>query len=156
MSDSFAPRPVIFRQRFLSKLAGALVSLVGLLVLAGWITGIGDFKSVYGPITMKANTAIALILGGVSLFFLLSSQRQLKLVSQSFAIFIALLGLATLSEHLIGWNLGIDELLFRESPGAIATASPGRMGITASTCLVSFGVSLLILFRGRRVSLAQG
>src|SRR6185295_1013338 len=28
--------------------------------------------------------------------------------------------------------------------------------ITASTCLVFFGVSLLILYRGRRVSLAQG
>jgi len=105
---------------------------------------------------MKVNTAIALIVGGIALFGLTSRQRQLRILSQIFAILIALLGLATLIEHVTGWNLGIDELLFREAPGAVATTSPGRMGITASTCLLLFGVSLLILHRSRRVSLAQG
>ena len=157
MPESFvSDRPVVFRSHLLTKLSAALVTLAGLMVLIGWIADIGDFKSVYGPITMKANTAIALILGGISLFGLTINHKQLKLLSQICAVFIVLIGLATLSEHLIGWNLGIDELLFRESPGAVATTSPGRMGITASTCLVFFGVSLLILYRGRRVSLAQG
>ena len=157
MPDSFASdHSIRSRSHFISKLAAALVTLVGLIVLIGWIADISDFKSVYGPITMKVNTAIALIVGGIALFGLTSRQRQLRILSQIFAILIALIGVATLIEHLTGWNLGIDELLFREAPGAVATTSPGRMGITASTCLLLFGVSLLILHRSRRVSLAQG
>src|SRR5690349_22934015 len=148
MPDSFlSTRSVVVRSQIFTKLAAAIVTLVGLLVLIGWIADINDFKSVYGPITMKANTALALIVGGISLFSLTTRQKQLRLVGQICAVFIALIGLATLSEHLIGWNLGIDELLFRETPGAVATTSPGRMGITASTCFVLFGVSLLILLR---------
>ena len=157
MPDSFvSSRPLVFRSHLLTKLAAALVTLVGVMVLIGWIADIGNFKSVYGPITMKANAAIALILSGISLFGLTASHKQLNVLSQICAWFIALIGLATLSEHLIGWNLGIDELLFREGPGAVATTSPGRMGITASSCFVLFGISLLVLHRGRRVSLAQG
>jgi PAS domain S-box-containing protein len=157
MPDSFASDSISSRSHFLSKLAAVFVSLVGMLVLVGWIADISDFKSVYGPITMKANTAVALTLGGIALFGLTTRQKQIRLLSQIFAIFIALVGLATLTEHLTGWKLGIDELLFREGPGAIATTSPGRMGITAATCLLLYGVSLLILHRsGRRVSLAQG
>ena len=157
MPDSFvSSRSLVFRSHLLTKLAAALVTVVGLMVLIGWIADIDHFKSVYGPITMKVNSAIALILGGVSLFGLTTTHKQLNVLSQICAGFIALIGLATLSEHLIGWNLGIDELLFRESPGAVATSSPGRMGITASTCFVLFGTSLLILQRGRGVSLAQG
>ena len=157
MPDSFvSSRPLVFRSHLLTKLAAALVTVVGLMVLIGWIGNIGNFKSVYGPITMKANSAIALILSGISLFGLTTSRKQLNVLSQICAGFIVLIGLATLSEHLIGWNLGIDELLFREDPGAVATTSPGRMGITASTCFVLYGISLLILHRGRKVSWAQG
>jgi PAS domain S-box-containing protein len=157
MSDSFVPsRPLVFRSYLLTRLAAALVTISGLIVLIGWIGNIGDFKSVYGPITMKANCAIALILGGISLFGLTINHKQLNVLSQICAGLILLIGLATLTEHLTGWNLGIDELLFRESPGAIATTRPGRMGVTASTCFVLFGISILILHRGRRVSLAQG
>src|SRR4029079_15082082 len=114
-------RPLVFRSYLLTKLAAALVTVVGLMVLIGWIGNIGDFKSVYGPITMKANAAIALILGGISLFGLTVNQKQLRLLSQICAITIVLIGIATLSEHVIALNLGIDELLFRESPGAVAT-----------------------------------
>jgi hypothetical protein len=68
MPDSFvSSRSLVFRSHLLTKLAAALVTVVGLMVLIGWIADIDHFKSVYGPITMKVNSAIALILGGVSL-----------------------------------------------------------------------------------------
>src|SRR5215468_451057 len=106
MPDSRAlARPKLIWSQFISKLAAGLVTLVGLMVLIGWIGGVSNFKSVYGPITMKANAGLGLIVGGISLFFLTSNQKQFKLVSQVCATFIALLGIATLSEHIFGRNL---------------------------------------------------
>jgi PAS domain S-box-containing protein len=51
----------------------------------------------------------------------------------------------TLSQHIVGWNLGIDELLFTEAPGAEATASPGRIGPNGSMSLVLACVAILLL-----------
>ena len=34
------------------------------------------------------------------------------------AAFAGVLGALTLSRHVLGWNLGIDQLLFSEPPGA--------------------------------------
>ena len=157
MPAPFSPAPpFLIRSKFISRLTAALVTFLGILALIGWIADIEDLKSVYGPITMKANAAAGLVVAGVSLFCLTCTDKRLRIVGQIAAIFIALLGLATFSEHLIGWDLHFDQLLFSEPPGAIATTSPGRMGITASTCFFLYGISLFILYRSRRVSLAQG
>ena len=56
----------------------------------------------------------------------------------------AAIGALTLSEHLVGWNLGIDELLASEPAGALATMSPNRMGPPASTSNVLLGVALCL------------
>jgi hypothetical protein len=66
-----------------------------------------------------------------------------------------LIGLLVLSQHVFGWNLRIDQLLFIEPPGALATTSPGRMGITASSGFIMFGIALILLYRWRAVSFAQ-
>jgi hypothetical protein len=58
------------------------------------------------------------------------------------------LGGATLSQHLAGWDLGIDQLLFTEPPGAAATASPNRMGLNASISFVLLGSALALLAAG--------
>ena len=63
--------------------------------------------------------------------------------------------LLTLSEHLVGWNLGIDQLLFEESGGALATASPGRMGPPASSCFTFAGIALLLFHSRRALRLGQ-
>jgi PAS domain S-box-containing protein len=154
--SSSSARPFLFRSQLFSKLAAVFVMLVGALALAGWIFDITDLKSVYGQITMKANTAVTLILAGVALFCFTRKERPFRILGQISAGLIALVGLLTLSEHVIGWNLHIDELLFHEGPGALATASPGRMGLTSSTCFLFFGVSLLLLRRRKAVSVAQG
>ena len=129
------------------------VAAVGAFVLCGWAWNVETFKTIYGPITMKTNTAIGLLLCGVSLAVI----RRAPRLSTFCAVAAGLIGGLTLSEHLAGWNLGIDELLFTEAPGAAATASPNRMGLTASTCLVLAGVSLCHLVRGdaRGATVAQ-
>jgi signal transduction histidine kinase len=138
----------------LPALAGGCVAAVGALVLAGWVLDIGFLKSVYGPITMKTNTAIGLLVCGLSLWAAASGRSRVAVACASVATTI---GLLTLVQHLSGWNFGIDELLFTEAPGAAATASPNRMGPNGATSLVLTGAALLLLLRGtpRSARLAQ-
>jgi PAS domain S-box-containing protein len=138
-----------------STVASVFVILVGAFALVGWIFGLPQLKSVYGEITMKANAAITLVVAGASLFLLTRNHRFLQTAGQICAVLVALVGLLTFSEHVIGWNLRVDELLFTESPGALATTSPGRMGITSSSCFIMLGIALLLIYRRKAISLAQ-
>jgi hypothetical protein len=128
----------VSRSKTFSRAAAAFVIVLGALVLIGWLFDIARLKSIYGVITMKANTALALILAGVSLWSLQATHRRLlKTLGQVCAAIVALIGLLTLSEHVVGWNLGIDQWLFTEPSGALATTSPGRMvsrPLRASLC----------------------
>ncbi|MBL9169465.1 MAG: PAS domain S-box protein [Verrucomicrobiales bacterium] len=120
-------------------LAGALVTL------AGWATGIqrlADWEA--SGITMKANAAIASACAGACLL-LLVLRPGFRLAIRSLSFVVMALGGLTLLEHLIGWDLGIDTLLFHEDPGARATASPGRMGLPASTSFLLLGTATLWL-----------
>ena len=137
-----------------SALAGACVVLVGALILVGWSFDIDSLKSVYGPITMKSNAAVGLVLCGLAL---IAHARGWPRIVIAFGAVSAAIGALTLSQHLFGWNLGIDELLFVEPAGAPATASPNRMGPNASTSLTCAGIELVLLFRGsaRAIRVAQ-
>jgi signal transduction histidine kinase len=140
------------RLAIVSCWAGIAVAAAGAAVLCGWIFDVERLKTIYGPITMKANAAIALLLSGTSLWSLARHHRVMGVAS---AIGAAAIGLLTLSQHLTGGNLGIDELLFREAPGAAATASPGRMGAHASISFTCAAVALGLLHTGRGIRVAQ-
>lgn len=141
----------------LRQLASIWVMLVGAFVLLGWLLDIDRMKGGYSDIAMKANTAFSLLLAGASLWTLNPKGTPLSMrrIGQVCAAMVALIGLMTLSQHLFGWNLGIDQLLFSEPPGAPATTSPGRMGPPASTCLMLSGTVLVLLHARRAVSFAQ-
>ena len=155
--NEFPNRLAVHSKRF-SLAAAVFVTLVGVFVLTGWLLNIQGLKSGFGQITMKPNAALALLLAGVSLWLLNSDQTKKTLyraAAQSCAAIVALLGALTLSEHIFGWNLGIDEFLFTEPAGALATASPGRMGLNASTCFTLAGVALLLFHREHAISVSQ-
>ena len=139
-------------------LTAAIVAVgAGAVGLAGWTFNVEVLKSLVGTITMKANTAVALIVSGASLALTVRGGRRLTVVAQVLAGAATLIGALTLSEHIFGWNLGIDELLFSEAPGAAATTSPGRMGPNAAVSFVLAGLALLSLQRAasHHVSRAQ-
>jgi signal transduction histidine kinase len=141
----------------LARVASASVLIVGALALAGWAFDIEPLKGFHAGITMKANAAVSLLLSGASLWVLCARRqnRALRAAGQACAVLAGVIGAATLSQHLFGWDLQIDQLLFRENPGALATASPGRMGPPASTCFALAGLSLLLLYRGGSAAIAQ-
>jgi len=143
-------------QRF-SRVAGAFAMLVGALVLTGWLFDIHGLKSIYGDITMKANAALSFLMAGASLWALgVDEQRAFaRRAGQVCAAMVALIGLMTLSEHVFGWNLGIDQLLFTEPAGALATTSPGRMGPFASSCFTLAATALLLLHAHRNFCTAR-
>ena len=122
-------------------------------MLAGWILDDDALKgSMFSGITMKANTAVAHLAIGASLALLAPTERSAARTwaGRAFAVFAGALGAATLSQHLFGWDLHIDQILFREAPGSLATQSPNRMGPPASTCFPLLGFALLVLDRPGR------
>jgi signal transduction histidine kinase len=141
----------------MTSVLSLLLMAVAALVLAGWSLDLAALKGVGGPITMKANAAIALMAAGLALRLRASDRPLPRVVGRTCAVLAGIVGGLTLSEHVIGWNLGIDELLFREAPGAAATTSPGRMGPNASLSLTVGAVALWWLYDGgpRAVARAQ-
>jgi hypothetical protein len=81
--------------------------------------------------------------------FMVAAPRRVphpKAPHRSFlALLVTFIGAATTIEYLFGLNLRIDQLLFTEPAGAVATYSPGRMAPTASTAFLAIGLALLLL-----------
>jgi signal transduction histidine kinase len=75
-------------------------------------------------------------------------------LSAALGIVVLAIGAATLFQHILGVNLGIDELLLRHTWGIKAAVAPGRMGPPASTCFTLIGIALLLLRAGPRVQRA--
>jgi PAS domain S-box-containing protein len=126
--------------------------LSGFAILAGWLFDIPALRyAPRGTIVPKANAAAGFLLCGASLW--LSGREELRRrippVVEALAGLAAILGALTLCEHLFGWELGIDQMLAREAPGAVKTLSPGRMAPNAALNLVLLGISLVLLQRRR-------
>jgi PAS domain S-box-containing protein len=143
-----------------TALATGLVPLVlGLCAVAGWLVGSDALKGVaFGGITVKANTAVCMALAGAALLLLRPERRRRwrTHLGRGLAMVVAAVGLITLSEHLVGWEAGIDQLLFTEAPGAAATRAPNRMGPPASLCFPLLAAALLLLDRpGRGARVAR-
>jgi PAS domain S-box-containing protein len=144
---------VLLATGMLAQLCSVLVSGIGILVLAGWAFELQRLKDVLGSgVTMKPNAALCLTLAGLSLWLLQGTSAAWgRRAGMLLAMVVAVIGGLTLSEHVFGWDLGIDQALFREAPGALGTASPGRVGPPASMCFLLFGTALLLLdVRSRR------
>jgi PAS domain S-box-containing protein len=131
-----------------TRLAGVAAAAVGCMGLLGWVLDAEVLKAVFiGGVTIKANASVCLVLLGTALL-LLSDDRRSRwraVAARLLAGAAAAVGGPTLFEHLSGYDLGIDQLLFREPPGAAATVSPGRMGPPASASFLLSGLALLLL-----------
>lgn len=136
--------------RWTSAACGAFGAIVGLTALLGWSLGNELLKgSFVAGITMKTNTAVCLTLSGAQVLALAQGPRGERWLPESLARLLAVLvvaiGVGTLVQHFFAVDLGIDELLFREPVGAVATSSPNRMGPVAASCFVALGVARLLV-----------
>lgn len=137
------PRPVFTTH--LAQSCSALTILIGGVGMMGWLSGSATLKSVLpGLVRMKWNTAVGLSLAGFSLLLLLRAESGWRpRLARLCALCTALIGLLTLSEYILGWDLRVDQLLFRDIPDSI-NPYPGRPGPNTAFCLLLTGASLLM------------
>ncbi len=147
------PRVVRHLNLFVS-FAGLFAVAVGLLSVVGLKFRIAILKSIIpGQPVIEMNAAVCLVLFGLSLWLLRKtdhefSSRAKRLFGQIIAGIGALVGLLSLTEHLFGWNLGIDQLLFREpAADAFVSVRPGLIAPITALDFSLLGIALLLLDR---------
>ncbi len=144
-------RWIISGLKLCSRIAGVVIAAGGLMVLAGWMFDIPLLKSVHPDLVeMKVNTALCFFFVGVSLWLLqekgpMRPKTAGRRIAQVCAGMVILIGLMTIIEYLSGLNLGIDQLLFKESADAIGTSHPGRMAPNTAVNFLVTGAALLLL-----------
>src|SRR5688572_15757233 len=148
MASQLNPR-LLFFYRSISRAASGIVIAVGFLVLIGWLFDISALKSILpGLATMKANTALAFVFAGLSLWLAHTGHenQRVDLIAKVCAVLTVLIGLLTLSEYVFSQDLRIDQLLFKD-PLTPENAHPGRMSPATALNLSLLGFALLILDR---------
>lgn len=131
------------RARLYSLTTGLVSAALGMIVLAGWFLDVELFKSVIpGLATMKVNTALLFVLSGLCLWLLTVpglSPRWAYVISMA----IVLLALATLSQDILGLDLGIDQWLIEDT--ALTQNAPGRMSPGTAFDFLLIGCTIFLL-----------
>jgi PAS domain S-box-containing protein len=130
---------VAARFRWAARIASALVTTLGAMVLFGWLFGIVPLERIHPAlVSMKLNTALSLVLLGVALWLSLVHPVPARLMRGLAVAAIAIAG-ATLIEDAFRVDLGIDELIRRDW-GQIG--APGRMSPATAAVVILFGLAL--------------
>lgn len=148
-------RSVALFQR-LSKAASGTTIVVGSVVLLdGWLNLAVFTRLMPGLASMKANAALAFLAVGLALWLLHADtpDHRLVVLRRDCALLVVLVGGLTLSEYLVGWDLGIDQLLFNDSGSGDVYS--GRMAPVTAVNFVLLGTAFVLLDRFRRYRAAQ-
>ncbi len=140
--------PVLVRSlAMFSRVAAALVALTGAAVLVGWAADVRWLKDpVGGFLPMVPNTALMLVASGISLWLVAPAPapRRRVAVARAFALGSGAIALASLTEHVLDRDLGVDRLLLDLYPAAPALA-------TAIALVLSNAALLLLDAQPRRI-----
>lgn len=131
---------------------GIITLLVGTVVLVGWATDRPWLRHLgFTGISMKPNAAVSFLAIGAALVLVASRPSNRRLLYPLSGVPIAI-GVLSIFETVAHVNLGIDQLLFRDTePGAIA----GRIAINTATAFALFGFAAAAMSSSRhRVSQA--
>ena len=121
---------------------------IGLTGFAGWTFGIDALTRIHPAwVTMKANTALCLMLTGTAAAILRDAacgglRRRL---AQGCGAVVAAVGTLTFAEIIFDWDLGIDQALFQESLAGAGRSFPGRMGPASALIFMLLGAAIMLL-----------
>ena len=145
--------------RAISRVAGVVPVVVGLLVLVGWWLDIELLKRIVPElVAMNPTTAIGFICLGFSLALLSRKESFLARLrtGQALATVAALIGLAKLVALLFGWDLHVDQLFFRQKLETADSGLPNRMAPNTALNLLLLGIAIANIDRSfRRIWPAQ-
>jgi hypothetical protein len=119
--------------------AGALTTLLGLVVIIGWQTNnvtLVQVLPIFVP--MQYNTALGFVLSGLGLLSVIFGRKRAGLVFGGLA---AAIGVATLLQYIFGLNLGIDQF-FHDHDITVKTSHPGRMAPNTALCFTLIGLAV--------------
>jgi PAS domain-containing protein len=145
--SQYSPKELA-RWRVFSIACALLAFAIGGAAFFGWLLDNDFLKRIHPTlVTMKANTAVCLMLAGVSILLIQDPSASIvrRRISQVCAAIVGLIGLLTFSEHLFGLDLKIDQLLFTETPSEAGLSFPGRMGVAASLNFSLLGLALMLI-----------
>ncbi|MDB6125719.1 MAG: hypothetical protein JWQ71_4712 [Pedosphaera sp.] len=148
-------RPRSFSPLVFSKWVSIAVACLGLMVLAGWVFNIHALgRNSPAWVSMKANTALGLLLCGASLWLIREKDATgtRRGVSQLLGLGVALLGILTWSEYIFGWEAHLDQLLAKDTLGK---SVPGRPAMPTALNFTLMGLALMTLDWKRRPNFAQ-
>ncbi|MFI9803159.1 SpoIIE family protein phosphatase [Streptomyces sp. NPDC052301] len=132
--------------RVVAQGAALLAAGLGASGLAGWVFGIEVLRRAPGgDAAMTANTAVALLALGASLFLVARGRVTpwVTAVVRAAGALAVVIGGLTVAEYVTGVGLGIDELLFRDDTARTASEVPGRMAPNTAAALMVGGVAAL-------------
>ncbi len=130
-----------------SEFVSILIALIGILILIGWTFNIQILLTPgSGFSTIKSNTGLAFLLIGLSLWFVQTKRINMhnQRVAQILAFIVLMIGILTLMEYIFNLNFGIDQILFKETIGALNTSAPNRMALTTTINFILAGISILL------------
>jgi len=110
------------------------VIIAGFMVIIGWIFNISLLKSIMpGWVSMKFDTAIAFILSGITLYFIVRAvegefDKAQVVLSITSLIIVLLMGTLFFSA-LLEIRTGVEDLFIKEAAGTIKTVTPGRPSV---------------------------
>jgi PAS domain S-box-containing protein len=132
-----------------ARLAAVLVCIIGEVVLAMWL-GIIPSDALPSLAGMPPTAALGVIIAGLGLVCF--TFRHLRLLGRLIGLFLVVAGLAIFSQDLLGFHLGLDEVLMAPAAeGGGAEETHTAPGVTGS--LILFGLALLYAKRRPVLSL---
>ena len=121
--------------------------VISIAVMFGWYFDVPILKSFLpNAATMKFNSALCLLLAGISLWLLQNENNRStkKRIGQFLASLVVLIGILTLGEYLLRLDLGIDQIFIRDL-GESPEGFPGRMSPIAAVCFTLSGLALILI-----------
>lgn len=131
-----------------ARIAGVVVVGMSVTVLVGWAFDLNTLKRIWPSIpATKANAALMLVVAGAGLAAIARATPTdwQRLCAQAAGVFCLAFSVLSLIEYL--WrDLGLDELLFRDTTGS---PQPGRPSPFALVGLLLVGTNLILLSRSK-------
>ena len=124
--------------------AAAIVTLISILVFAGWLFEVDFLKRIVpGYVFMNPTTAAAFILSSIALWLLQGADVRRIRLAQVCAVIVLLVGLTKLCEIFGFFDTGIDRILFRSQLFDSVTGKPNRMAPNTALNFLLFGAAVL-------------
>ena len=133
-----------------AHLCGAATASVGVLALAGWMTGLRELAAVSDNwIPMAPNAAVAFILLGSALALIQHGGRQSIVLAKVLGAVVGVVVLARLTETVTGMDLGVDRWVFSVPTEALGLIPVGKMAFVTALNFLYASIALLLIAFGR-------